>query len=183
MSGHGHVDPSNKKIALLIAVLALFLAISETLSKAYQTEVITKQVEASNLWAFFQAKSIRKTSTDLAIQSAQIQPSADEAKTAAMIKRWTDASKRYDSEPETGEGRQELMARAKKAESSREVQKAKGDIFDISSALLQIGIVLASSAVITGAIALAWVAGALGVFGTALMAIAATSPMLIGSIF
>jgi hypothetical protein len=33
-------------------------------SKAYQTEVITKQVEASNLWAFFQAKSIRKTSTD-----------------------------------------------------------------------------------------------------------------------
>ena len=54
MSGHGgHVDPSNKKIALLIAVLALFLAISETLSKAYQTEVITKQVEASNLWAFF----------------------------------------------------------------------------------------------------------------------------------
>ena len=56
MSGHGaHADPSNKKIALLIAILALFLAISETLSKAYQTEVITKQVEASNLWAFFQA--------------------------------------------------------------------------------------------------------------------------------
>ena len=47
MSGHGgHVDPSNKKIALLISVLALFLAISETLSKAYQTEVITHQVVA-----------------------------------------------------------------------------------------------------------------------------------------
>ncbi len=163
MSGHGHVDPSNKKIALLIAVLALFLAISETLSKAYQTEVITKQVEASNLWAFFQAKSIRKTSTDLAIQSAQIQPSADEAKTAAMIKRWTDASKRYDSEPETGEGRKELAARATAAQKLGEVANHKYHNLEISSGVLQVAIVLASSSIITNVMLLAWLAGGLGV--------------------
>ncbi len=164
MSGHGgHVDPSNKKIALLIAVLALFLAISETLSKAYQTEVITKQVEASNLWAFFQAKSIRKTSTDLAIQSAQIQPSADEAKTAAMIKRWTDASKRYDSEPETGEGRKELAARAIAAQKLGEVANHKYHNLEISSGVLQVAIVLASSSIITNVMLLAWLAGGLGV--------------------
>ena len=87
MSEHVHVDPSNKKIALIIAVLALFLAISETLSKAYQTEVITKQVEASNLWAFFQAKSIRKTGTELALQTAQISAHAEEPKTAEQIKK------------------------------------------------------------------------------------------------
>ncbi len=163
MSGHGHVDPSNKKVALLIAVLALFLAISETLSKAYQTEVITKQVEASNLWAFFQAKSIRKTSTDLAIQSAQIQPSADEAKTAAMIKRWTDASKRYDSEPETGEGRKELAARAVAAQKLGEVANHKYHNLEISSGVLQVAIVLASSSIITNVMLLAWLAGGLGV--------------------
>src|SRR3954465_11505415 len=56
-----HASGSNKKIALLIAVLALFLAISETLGKGAQTESISKNVEASNLWAFFQAKSIRRT--------------------------------------------------------------------------------------------------------------------------
>lgn len=164
MSGHGgHVDPSNKKIALLIAVLALFLAISETLSKAYQTEVITKQVEASNLWAFFQAKSIRKTSTDLAIQSAQIQPSADEAKTAAMIKRWTDASKRYDSEPETGEGRKELAARAVAAQKLGDVANHKYHNLEVSSGVLQVAIVLASSSIITNVMLLAWLAGGLGV--------------------
>jgi hypothetical protein len=164
MSGHGgHVDPSNKKIALLIAVLALFLAISETLSKAYQTEVITKQVEASNLWAFFQAKSIRKTSTDLAIQSAQIQPSADEAKTAATVKRWTDASKRYDSEPETGEGRKELAARAVAAQKLGEVAMHKYHNLEISSGVLQVAIVLASSSIITNVMLLAWLAGGLGV--------------------
>ena len=56
-----HASGSNKKIALLIAVIALFLALSETLGKGAQTEAISKNVEASNLWAFFQAKSIRRT--------------------------------------------------------------------------------------------------------------------------
>jgi hypothetical protein len=181
MSGHGgHVDPSNKKIALLIAVLALFLAISETLSKAYQTEVITKQVEASNLWAFFQAKSIRKTSTDLAIQSAQIQPSTDDAKTAAMIKRWTDASKRYDSEPETGEGRKELAARAVAAQKLGQVANHKYHNLEISSGMLQVAIVLASSSIITGVMLLAWLAGGLGVIavGFGIFAMTGTAALL-----
>jgi hypothetical protein len=181
MSGHGgHVDPSNKKIALLIAVLALFLAISETLSKAYQTEVITKQVEASNLWAFFQAKSIRKTSTDLAIQSAQIQPSTDDAKTAAMIKRWTDASKRYDSEPETGEGRKELAARAVAAQKLGQVANHKYHNLEISSGMLQVAIVLASSSIITGVMLLAWFAGGLGVIavGFGIFAMAGAASLL-----
>src|SRR3954451_21586349 len=56
-----HASGSNKKIALLIAVLALFLAISETLGKGAQTESISKNVKSSNLWAFFQAKTIRRT--------------------------------------------------------------------------------------------------------------------------
>jgi len=181
MSGHGgHVDPSNKKIALLIAILALFLAISETLSKAYQTEVITKQVEASNLWAFFQAKSIRKTSTDLAIQSAQIQPSTDDAKTAAMIKRWTDASKRYDSEPETGEGRKELAARAVAAQKLGQVANHKYHNLEISSGMLQVAIVLASSSIITGVMLLAWLAGGLGVVavGFGIFAMTGTGSLL-----
>jgi len=181
MSGHGgHVDPSNKKIALLIAVLALCLAISETLGKAYQTEVITKQVEASNLWAFFQAKSIRKTSTDLAIQSAQIQPSTDDPKTAAMIKRWADASKRYDSEPETGEGRKELAARAVAAQKLGQVANHKYHNLEVSSGVLQVAIVLASSSIITGVMLLAWLAGGLGAIavGFGIFAMTGTASLL-----
>src|SRR5215217_6837967 len=54
--GHGHVEGENKKIALLIAVLALFLALAETMAKGAQTSGLSYNVEASNLWAFFQAK-------------------------------------------------------------------------------------------------------------------------------
>lgn len=52
-AGHGHVDGSNKKVALLISVLALVLAFSETLGKAAQTEALNANIEANNLWAFF----------------------------------------------------------------------------------------------------------------------------------
>ena len=162
MSGHGHVDPSNKKIALLIAILALCLAVSETLGKAYQTEVITKQVEASNLWAFFQAKSIRKTNTELALQTAQISPQAQEPKTVEQMNKWSGAIKRYDSEPETGEGRKELADRAKKAQRLAENAQHKYHNLEVSSGVLQVAIVLASSAIITNVMLLAWVAGGLG---------------------
>src|ERR1700742_1297864 len=62
----------NKKIALLIAVLALFLSLSETLGKSSQTEAIAKNVESSDLWAFFQAKTIRITVLTTAIEQTQI---------------------------------------------------------------------------------------------------------------
>jgi hypothetical protein len=51
----------DRKIALLIAILALFLSFSETLGKSAQTEAISANVESSNLWAFFQAKTVRLT--------------------------------------------------------------------------------------------------------------------------
>ena len=62
----------NRKIALLIAVIALCLALSETLGKGAQTELISKNVEASNLWAFFQAKSIRRTTVQTAAEQAKL---------------------------------------------------------------------------------------------------------------
>ena len=67
-----HASGSNKKIALLIAIIALCLALSETLGKGSQTESISKNVESSNLWAFFQAKSIRRTTVQTQVSQAKL---------------------------------------------------------------------------------------------------------------
>ena len=56
-SEKGMLDARNKKVALLIAVIALCLAFSETLGKSAQTAALNYQIEASNLWNFFQAKN------------------------------------------------------------------------------------------------------------------------------
>lgn len=182
------VGKSNRGVALIIAVLALLLAFSELGGSNADNEAIELNVEASNLWSFYQAKTIRRTTVQTAAEqmATQLIATTDPAMRQAMEKQiaaWRSNAERYETEPATGEGRQELAARAKKTETERQIQKAKGDIFDIASALLQIGIVLASAMIITGVVALAWLAGALGVMGAALMSIAIWSPMLMSGIF
>ncbi len=149
-----HASGSNKKIALLIAVIALCLALSETLGKGAQTESISKNVEASNLWAFFQAKSIRRTVVQATAEHAKLAsgPSLTPPKAALQkqIDDWQKTAARYRSEPETGEGSEQLSERAKHAEHERDEATAKYHHYEIASALFQIGIVLASATIITG---------------------------------
>lgn len=181
--GHGHAEGegSNKTIALLISVLALFLAFSETLGKSAQTDALGQNVEASNLWAFFQAKTIRMTVVRTAGEAAELtQPAQPEAAAADLYRKridnWTKSAARWDSEPETGEGRKELAARAKQAETRRDTSLARYHHYELGSAAFQIGIVLASAMLITGIAALAWLAAGLGVAGLAMVAIGLFAP-------
>lgn len=180
----GHAAGENKKIALLIAVLALFLAISETLGKGAQTESISKNVEAANLWAFFQAKSIRRTLVQTAAEQARLSPAAaaDESARAAVQKQiedWQKTAARYRSEPETGEGTEQLANRAKHAEHDRDEATAKYHHFELASAAFQIGIVLASATIITGMLALAWISGLLTLAGIGMTALGVWWPHLL----
>ena len=176
-----HASGSNKKIALLIAIIALCLALSETLGKGAQTEAISKNVEAANFWAFFQAKSIRRTQVQTAIEQTKILSgtSSDEALKAAAAKQidiWQKTAARYRSEPETGEGSEQLAARAKHAEHDRDLAAARYHHFELASAAFQIGIVLASATIITGIAALAWGSGILALVGIAFTAIGLFAP-------
>jgi hypothetical protein len=184
MSGHGHIDPANKKIALLIAVLALILAFSETLAKSAQTAALSYNIEASNLWAFFQAKTIRMTTVRTAAEAAEMelkQAGAAAKKDALQerIESWKKIAARYDSEPETQEGRKELAARAKIAEARRTKTMAAYHHYEMASAALQIAIVLASAQIITGVAALAWISGGLGVVGLTFSFIGFFAPMAV----
>ncbi len=165
--GHGHVDHnSSKGVALLISVLALVLALSETLGKAAQTTALSANVEASTLGAFFQAKTIRQTVMRTAAEEA-LAEYGDKAPEALkkQVAKWRDTADRYQSEPETGEGRKELAARAKKAEDRRDRSLAAYHHYEVGSAAVQIAIVLASASIITTMPVLVWFAGGLGVVG------------------
>ena len=174
----------NRKIALLIAIIALCLALSETLGKGAQTESISKNVEASNLWAFFQAKSIRRTTVQTAADQGKISlaGASDDATKAALQKQiddWQKTAARYRSEPETGEGTEQLSERAKHAEEERDLATAKYHHFELASAAFQIGIVLASATIITGIIVLAWISGLLALAGIAMTALGIFTPHLL----
>ena len=175
----------NKRVALLIAVLALFLAFSETMGKSAQTAALNSQIEASNLWNFFQAKNIRRTSTSSPASSPSSISSAlpiprRRRRSQKQIDEWNKTAARYRSEPEAaggkGEGTVELSRRAVEEQHERDESLAKYHHYELASAAFQIGIVLASATVITGMVVLSYVAGGLGVIAIAFMAIGLFAP-------
>jgi hypothetical protein len=179
---HGHLDSSNKKIALLVAILAAFLAISEMGGKSAQTEVLTQHVEATNMWTFFQAKTVRQTVIRTAAEALAAeykQPAEMPASVARRIEKWQATVQRYDTEPETNEGRKELMARAKEHEQKRETARAAYHLFEYGSAAFQLAIVLAGAAALTSVWVLAVVSGGLGIVGALLTALGFLEPTLV----
>lgn len=185
--GHGHeehgapLEGLNKRIALLIAVIALFLAFSETLGKSAQTAALSDNVEASNLWAFFQAKTIRITTLQTeaegrAIDAKAITDPAVKEEMTKQIAKWRDTAARYQDEADPPEGRKQLMARAKAAEAKRDNALAKYHHYEVASAAFQIGIVLASATVITGMVVLSYLAGGLAILGIIFMGIGLFAP-------
>lgn len=181
--GHGHVDSSNKRIALLVAVLAALLAISEMGGKSSQTNALASHIDASNTWTFFQAKTIRQTTVRTAAEEAEAtfkdSPQGMPAALKAQTERWRQTAQRYESEPETGEGRKELMARAKTKEEQRDKLLAAYHMFEYGSASFQLAIVLAGAAALTSVAWLTLISMGLGVVGLGFTLLAFLAPTII----
>jgi hypothetical protein len=192
MAGHAHAPheqaehaehhgASNKQIALLISILALLLAVSETLGKSAQTTTLAQNIEAANLWGYFQGKTVRLTVVRAQIEDTQIAMLAmsDEAQRKAAdraIEHWKRQIARYESDPKENDGRRELTARARAAEKKRDDAAAAHHHYEVASAAIQIAIVLASAAIITGIAILTWFAIGLGVVGVAFTAVGLFAP-------
>jgi len=165
---------NNKRVALLIAILALFLALSEMLGKSAQTEALGANVEASDMWAFYQARLIRITTLQTAADTLKVDlpvvgdPAVKEAR-QKLIEGWQKTVERYESDPERRNGRKELEERAHEAEATRDSSLTRYHHDEFASAALQIGIVLASASIITGTLFLAWLGLGLGLVGVVLI--------------
>lgn len=170
IEGAGEVSTENKEIAMLIAVLALMLAITELLASAAQVTSVQKNIEAANLWSFYQAKAIRATTLETAAQQLEADmgsvtdPKQKEAR-EALVTKWKGTIARYESDPKTKEGREQIKERAGEAEHERDTAEHKHQKYELAVGAFHIAIVLASAAIITGIPLLIWVSAGLGFVG------------------
>jgi hypothetical protein len=169
-------DRFKQRAAVLIAVLAMILAITGLGGSNAGKEAVNNNVLASNYWNFFQAKNMRQTSIALAADQFELaflnDPALPEEAKAALKKKieaYRKTVARYESEPETNEGKKELIQRARQHEALRDHALKQDPYFDYAEALLQIAIVLISVAIVADLVWLSFVGGALGVIGTLLM--------------
>jgi len=172
----------DRTIALVIAILALLLALSEAGAKRAQHFSTEKNIEASDLFNFYQAKRIRSTIAETAAAALEAQKTAAPATAQEAFDRQTAALKaavaRFEKDPQKPEDSLEaIRERAKAATEAREIANRRLENFEFGSGALQIAIVLASAAIITGATLLLWMSLGLGVVGAILAALGFLAPV------
>ena len=172
----------DQRVALIIAILALLLALSEAGAKAAQHLSTEKNIEASDLFNFYQAKKIRSTVVETASKILEAQKAAvvDASAQGAFEKQIGDFKTvvaRFEKDTKNPEDSLEAIEeRAKAAVEARERANRKLDHYELSSGLSQIAIVLASAAIITGIGVLVWLSVGLGVVSAILAALGFLAP-------
>ena len=170
---HQGGDKSKNRTALTISVFAMVLAMASLGGSNAMKEATHENILAANTYSFYQAKAIRQTSlkiaaTDLEIQllSAVAMPASTKEVIQKKIDDYKKTSDRYESEPETKEGKKELLVRAKEHEKNRDHAMRQDPWFDYAEGMLQIAIVLLSVSILGSIPTLYLVGTLLGVLGT-----------------
>ncbi len=172
----GQNDRFKQRAAVGIAILAMLLAITGLGGANAGKEATNNNIYAANIYSFFQAKNIRQTEFNLAadtIELAFLKDSGLDEQAKAALKAKAEAYRktaaRYESEPDTNEGKKELLVRAKEFEKKRDHALKQDPYFDYAEALLQIAIVLISVSIVATLPWLAFLGGAIGIVGAVLM--------------
>ncbi|MFN3348211.1 DUF4337 domain-containing protein [Pseudorhodoplanes sp.] len=169
-------DTFKQRAAIIIAIFAMILAITSLGGSNAGKEAVNNNILASNFWSFFQAKNMRQTSFALAADELELRLAQNDPALSpelqAELKKKAEAYRktvaRYESEPETREGKKELIQRAREYEAKRDHALKQDPYFDYAEALLQIAIVLISVAIVADIVWLSFVGGALGIAGALL---------------
>ncbi len=140
-----------KRIALITALYAVLLAITALGGNKSMKEMLLGQEEASNQWAFYQAKVMRENlykiqrlnmEANFIERSDSMKPEA-RSRFKATINRMAAEENRYASE------KKDIEHEARKAEHERDINKERDPYFEFAEGLLQISIVMASIAILS----------------------------------
>lgn len=151
------------KAGWTITVIAALLAINTYISNGISSNVLTNTIKANDTWNFYQAKSIKQTIAENARDDAEIRRDYKKVETL------TAKINRYESDPKSGEGKQELMAKAKQLEANRDELKKHSPWLTFAGSSLQLSIVLLSAAILAVSMGMFWASLGVGIVGALLL--------------
>jgi hypothetical protein len=141
-----------RRVALVTAIFAVLLALAALGGNHATKEMLLAQQRASDQWAFYQAKSIREHESRVHRQLLEVETAQRNGAPAPEARRQTeealaalgDEAQRYNTE------KKGIEEEAKTLERERDLYRAKDPYFEYAEALLQIAIVMASIAIVSG---------------------------------
>ena len=152
------------KAGLVIVIMALFLAGNTYIANGFSGTAQTKLLQATNTYGFFQAKSIKQSIAEGQQEDAKLRGDKQ------RVKELQAKIDRYESDPVKGEGKKELLAKAKQQEADRESARAHGPWLTFSGMLFQLAIVLLSASILAVNIRMYYGSILVGALGAMLMA-------------
>jgi len=148
------------KAGLAINLFALLLAVNAWYGGTLGSTVLNNTIKANDVWAFYQAKSMKQTMAEYARDDAAFRK--DDKRVAEL----TAKINRYESDPEKGEGKKELFEKAKKLEADRDEAKKRSPWIGYASTAYQLSIVILSASILAVSMPMFWasfVVAAIGV--------------------
>ena len=143
-----------RRVALTTAIYAVILAIASLGGNNATKEMLLAQQQASDLWAHYQAKSIRENQVrvqkqrleaDLIERGSAVKP-AGRQRLERLLNEYTEQERHYNTD------KKEIEKEAKAREHERDLYRTRDPYFDYGEALLQISIVLASIAILSNSL-------------------------------
>jgi len=160
-----------RRVAITTAIYAVMLAIAALGGNNAMKDMLLAQQQASDQWAFYQAKVIRehayriqqkRLEVELAERGAGMAPETRQ-QYEALLAEFTAETKRYNAE------KKDIEQDAKKLEHERDVNRHRDPYFDFAEVLLQIAIVMSSVSILSSSRLMYGVSLILALCGTFLM--------------
>jgi hypothetical protein len=138
------------KAGMVISVFALLLAVNSWYGGTLSSKTLNNTIASNNVWAFYQAKSIKQTLAEQSLDDATYRKDTEKmAKLQAKIDR-------YESDPKTGEGKKELFEKARALEAERDEAKKRSPWIGYASTMYQLSIVVLSASILAVSMAMFW---------------------------
>jgi hypothetical protein len=143
-SGEEHEkNPLVLPVSLTISILAVLVAAVTLLGHRAHTEELLLQSQATDQWAFYQAKNIRLHEMQSIADLLSVLTPQDKEKAAAMREKYVKEVERYNGDKEN------ISEKAKDLEKERDAVSRRADRFDGGEALIEIGLVICSITLLT----------------------------------
>ncbi len=168
-------DGFRKRVGVYIGIVAMLLAITTLGSEHATKTMVSANIRASDTYAYYQARNIRETATQLAADDLETlkitRPDLSAEARAAVDQRIAALHAtvaRFESDPARGEGKKQLEEKAQRLERLRDRSEHQDESFEIALALFQIGIVLGSVSIVAASRPLVVTSAILAVLATLL---------------
>ncbi len=156
---HDDDEPWTLPVAITISILAVLVAMATLMGHRSSIEVVLLQTQASDQWAFYQAKNIRLHEMQGVVDMLGVLTPGEKEKAEVLREKYKKEIERYEKDKD------QISEKAKEFENERAVVSRREDRFDAGEVILEIALIICSLTLLTKGKAF-WYSGiAIGVAG------------------